>query len=109
MLIELRYQDAKVVKAEEKFSDSLKNPFTKQKIADLKVFGTRFFIAFKVFGFVINPVISGTGFVPLCVNAKTNPADAKNHRIRSESGDFCSGVKSFSMKSEDLAMYDLRI
>ena len=109
MLKELRYQDAKAVKAVETFSDSLKNPFTKQKIADLKVFGTRFFIAFKVFGFVINPVIFGTGFVPLCVNAKTNPAGAKNHRIHSESGDFCSGVKSSSMKSEDLAMYDLRI
>ena len=60
-----------------KSSDPLKTPFTKQKILDLKVFGfevSAFFVVFKVFGFVMNPVIFGTGFVHLCVNAKTNPA-----------------------------------
>jgi len=64
-------------KSRRKSSDSLENPFTQQKIPDFKVFGFKvpaLFIVFKEFGFVMNPVIFGTGFAPLCVNAKTNLA-----------------------------------
>ena len=69
MYNKLQYEDPKAVKARRKSADLLKNP-------DLKVLGCKtptFFIVFKAFGFVINPVIFGTRFVPLCVNAKTYP------------------------------------
>jgi len=63
-------------KSSRKSSDSLKNPFTQQNIPNLKVFGFKvsaFVIVYKALAFVMNSVIFGTGIVPLCVNAKTNP------------------------------------
>jgi len=63
-------------KSRKRSSDSLKNPFTQQKIPDSKVFGFKvlaFFTVFNFTRFVTNPVIFGTGFVLLCVKANTNP------------------------------------
>ena len=76
MLIKCTISRREGRKSRKKSSDSLEHPFTQQNIPDLKVFGFKvsaFFIVFKVFEFVINQVIFGTGFVPLCVNAQTNP------------------------------------
>ena len=75
MLIKCTISRREDRKSRTKSSDSLKNPFTQQKIPDLNVFG------FKVSAFfyriqsirIRNSEILGTGLVPLCVNAKTNP------------------------------------
>ena len=47
----------------------------------------------------MKPMIFGTGFVPFCVNAKTNPVP-KITGIHHESGDFCSSVNLASFKAE---------